>query len=229
MSDQVIVVRKREETGTGASRRYRAEGRIPAVVYGAKRDTVPITVDRRSILNLLRQGGGDNAIFLLQMEGTKQERHAMIRDMQVNRTSREIVHIDFLRLLMDQAIRVMVPVELVGVPLGVKNDGGVLDHVTREVEVECLPGDIPQKLEIDVSELYIGQHVEMRELQVPDDVTLLEEEGRVVAAVGAPREIEEIEEEEELLLEAEAEEPEVIGRGKEDEEEAEGEEETEEG
>lgn len=228
MNDQVIVVRKREETGTGASRRYRAAGRIPAVVYGAKKDSIPISVDRSSVLNLLRQGGGDNAIFLLKMEGTEKERHAMIRDMEIHSTRREILHIDFLRLLMDQVIRVMVPVELVGIPLGVQNDGGVLDHVTREVELECLPGDIPQQLEVDVSELYIGQHVEVRDLQVPDNVTLLEEEGRVVAAVGAPRELEEIEEEEELLLEAEAEEPEVIGRGKE-EEEGEGEEETEEG
>lgn len=226
--DQVIVVRKREETGTGVSRRYRAEGQIPAVVYGAQRDSIPITVERRSVLRLLRQGGGDNAIFLLRMDGTDQERHAMIRDMQVNPTSREIVHIDFLRLLMDQKIKVMVPIELMGIPLGVKDDGGVLDHVTREVELECLPGDIPQQLEVDVSELHIGQHVEVKDLDVPDNVTLLEEEGRVVASVGAPRELEEIEEEEDLLLEAEAEEPEVIGRGKEDEE-GEGEEETEEG
>lgn len=226
MSDQVIEVRKREETGTGPSRRYRAAGRIPAVVYGAKQESVPITVDRRSVLNLLRRAEGENVIFLLKMEGTDQERHAMIRDMEINATSREILHIDFLRLLMDQVIRVMVPVELVGIPLGVQNDGGVLDHVTREVEVECLPGDIPQQLEVDVSELYIGQHVEVRDLQVPDNVTVHEEEGRVVAAVGAPREIEEPEEEEELLLEAEAEEPEVIGRGKEEEE---GEEEAEEG
>lgn len=225
MSEQTITVEKRERLGARVTRKLLQEDQIAAVVYGAGRNSVPIQVDRKAVLTLLKGGAGDNAVFLLKMAGTKKERHAMIKEMQIDPVSRQILHIDFQRILMDQAIKVQVPVELVGVPAGVKNDGGVLDFVTREVEVECLPGDIPQSLEVDVSHLHIGQHVEVHELQIPDNVTLLEETDRTLAAVGAPREIvEEEEDEEELLLEAEMEEPEVIGRGKEedgDEEEAE--------
>lgn len=227
VSEQKITVEKREQIGSGASRKLARRGQIAAVVYGASKDTVPIQVDRKSVLEMLKRSGSENAVFLLKMAGTKKERHAMIRDMQVDPVSRQILHIDFQRILMDQAIRVQVPVELVGTPDGVRNEGGVLDFVTREIEVECLPGDIPRSLTVDISHLHIGQHVEVHELEVPEKVTVLEEPDRTLAAVGAPREIEEPEEEleEELLLEAEMEEPEVIGRGKEeDEEEAEAEE-----
>jgi len=224
MSEQIITVEERKELGARITRKLLKRDQIAAVVYGAGRDSVPIQVDRKTVLTLLKGGAGENAVFLLKMPGTKQERHAMIKDLQMDPVSRQILHIDFQRVLMDQRIKVQVPVELVGVPDGVKNEGGVLDFVTREVEVECLPGDIPQSLEVDVSHLHIGQHVEVHELQVPDKVTLLEEPDRTLAAVGAPRQVieEEAEAEEELLLEAEMEEPEVIGRGKdEDEEEAE--------
>ena len=227
VSEQTITVEQRELTGGGVSRKLAHRGQIAAVVYGAGKDSVPIQVDRKTVLELLKGSGSENAVFLLKMAGTKKERHAMIRDMQVDPVSRQILHIDFQRVLMDQAIRVQVPVELVGTPDGVRNEGGVLDFVTREVEVECLPGDIPRSLSVDISHLHIGQHVEVHELEVPESVTVLEEPDRTLAAVGAPREIEEPEEEleEELLLEAEAEEPEVIGRGKEEaEEEAESEE-----
>jgi len=221
VGEQTITVVKREHVGGGVSRKLARRGQIAAVVYGAGRDSVPIQVDRKSVLELIKHSGSENAVFLLKMSGTKQERHAMIRDMQVDPVSRRILHIDFQRILMDQAIRVQVAVELVGTPAGVRNEGGILDFVTREVEVECLPGDIPKSLPVDISHLHIGQHVEVHELEVPEKVTVLDEPDRTLAAVGAPRVIEEPEEElgEELLLEAEMEEPEVIGRGKEGEEE----------
>ena len=222
MSEQVITVHRREQTGVNASRRVRSAGAIPAVVYGAGRDSVSISVDRKTVLELLRKEGSDNAVFLLKLEDTGKERHAMIRDMQVNPTTREIVHIDFLRLVMDQPVRVTVQVELIGTPVGVKQEDGVLDFVTRELEVECLPGDIPQKIEADVSGLHIGQHLEASQLDLPAKVTLLDDATRVIASVTAPRRVEEAEEEEEFLLEAESAEPEVIGRGKEGEEEEEG-------
>lgn len=222
MSEQVITVQRREQTGINASRRVRSAGLIPAVVYGAGRDSVSISVDRKTVLELLRKEGSDNAVFLLKLEDTGKERHAMIRDLQVNPTTREIVHIDFLRLVMDQPVRVTVAVELIGTPLGVKQDDGVLDFVTRELEVECLPGDIPQKIEADVSGLHIGQHLEASQLDLPAKVQLLDEATRVIASVTAPRRIEEAEEEDEFLLEAESAEPEVIGRGKEGAEEEEG-------
>lgn len=222
MSDLVIEVHPREETGKNANRRLRAAGDIPAVVYGGSKNTVPIRVQRKSILDLLKGSGSENAVFLLKLVGSGKERHTMIRELQVDPISREILHIDFQRVLMTEKIRVQVPVELAGVPEGVKNEGGMLDFVLREVEVECLPGDIPRTLSVDVSALHVGQHVEVKDLSLPPKVTLLEEADRVLASVSQARVAEvEAEEEEEGLLEMEPEQPEVIRRGKTEEEEAE--------
>ena len=221
MSEPIIEVEKRDRIGGGKiSRRLAEEGLLAAVVYGGKKDSVPITVDRKSLLELINKATSENVIFLLKMAGTEKERHAMIKEMQVDPVSRELLHVDFLRVMMDEVLRVNVQVELEGSPIGIREEGGVLDFVTREVEVECLPRDIPDTLKVDVTDLHINQHVEVSELVVPEGVTITEEQDRVVASVVIPREIVEEEEveEEELLLEAEAEEPEVIGRGKEEEE-----------
>jgi len=218
-----ILVHTREETGKNASRRIRARGDIPAVLYGAERDTVPITVERRKMQDVFRHGASENTIFLLKRAESDQQRHARIREMQVNPVSREIVHIDFQRVLMDQTIRVFVPIETVGIAKGVKDEGGVLDNVTREVEVECLPGVIPETLEVDVTALAIGDHFDAGELTLPEGVELLEDLDRVIVSVSYPDRIEEPEEEAEELLEAALEEPELIGRHREEEGEGEGE------
>jgi large subunit ribosomal protein L25 len=225
MSEMTMQVQERTALGKGPNRRLRSGGKIPAVVYGGGKRPVPIEVDRRELRDLLRQSSSENAVFLLKLGDTGKSRHTMIREIQMDPVSRKIVHVDFQRVSMSEKVRVMVAIQLQGTPSGVKDEGGVLDFVTREVEVECLPSDIPPHLGVDVSALEIGEHVEASDLQVPETVTLLEDEERVIASVGHPR-ILEVEEEEEELLEAELEEPEVIGRGKEEEEE-EGEEEGE--
>lgn len=216
MSEPTVNVEQREAGGTNAARRLRAQGLVPAVVYGAGKDAVTIQVDRRSVLNLLNSAQGENTIFLLKMAESDAERHTMIRDLQVDPVTREIVHIDFQRVNLKEAVKVQIPIELEGVPVGVKTDGGILDFVTREVEVECLPTDIPAHLTIDVSGLHIGDHLEASNLTLPKDVTLLEEENRVIVSIAAPRLAEEEEDEDEGLLEHVADEPEVIGRGKDD-------------
>jgi len=215
MSETVIEVHKREEIGGGTARRLGRQGKIAAVVYGGGRESVPITVDRKSLLDLLKSSGTEHAVFLLKMAGTQKQRHAMIRQMDLDPITRQIRHIDFQRVEMDEKIKVEVPVEVVGVPEGVKNEGGILDFVTREVEVECLPGDIPKLLQVDVSNLHLGQHAEAGDLPLPKGVTLAIEPQRVIASVTGRR-VSEVaaEEEEELLIEAEREEPEVIRRGK---------------
>jgi large subunit ribosomal protein L25 len=229
MAELKIEVQRREETGKGPSRRLRAGGMIPAVVYGGGKEPVPIQVERNVVLQLLKQGGGENAVFLLKLSGTGKSRHTMVRKIDVDPISRQVAHIDFQRILLTEKVRVQIPLELVGEAWGVKNEGGVLDFITREVEVECLPTDIPQKLEVDVSELYVGQHLEVKDLVIPPGVEVMDEPDRVMAAVAHSRvaaevtELEEGLEEEEGLLEAEKEEPEVIGRGKEVEAEETGE------
>src|SRR5258706_12444054 len=177
-----IEVQPREETGKNANRRSRARGKIPAVVYGGGKESVSIEVDRKTLVDTMKGHGGENPIFLLKL-GDK-ERHAMIRNLQVDPVSRQVIHIDFQRVLMDQKVRVAVPVELVGTAVGVKVEGGLLDFVTREIHVECLPGQIPKHLEADVAGLHIGQHVEIRDLKIPEGVELLDDLDKVVASVG---------------------------------------------
>ena len=212
MSEPTVTVRLREQTGKNANRRLRAAGEVPAVVYGGDADSAAIRVDDKSVQSLIREGG-ENAVFLLQLEGTDRTRHTMIRDLQWNPLTGALVHIDFQRVKMDQEVQVSVPVALAGTPEGVKNEGGLLEFITREIAVTCLPGDIPPSIELDVTPLYIGQHVEAGELVLPDAVRLEDDESRVVVSVAAPRIAEEEEEEadEDGLLEAFTDEPEVVG------------------
>ena len=212
MSEPTVNVRLRERTGKNANRRLRAAGEIPAVVYGGSADAAAIRVDGRRVLSLIREGG-ENAVFLLQLEGTEQTRHTMIRDLQWNPLTGALVHIDFQRVKMDQQVQVSVPVEIVGTPEGVRNEGGLLEFVTREVAVVCLPGDIPVSIPLDVSALHVGQHVEAGQLSLPDVVALVDEETKVIVSVAAARVIEEEDEEaeEDELLEALADEPERVG------------------
>ncbi|HZF11864.1 MAG TPA: 50S ribosomal protein L25 [Thermoanaerobaculia bacterium] len=208
MSELAIDVQKRAGTGTNANRRLRQSGKIPAVVYGGGRDTVPIQVDRKTLIDLMKTGESENAIFLLKLADSGQERHAMIRDMQVDPLTRQVMHIDFQRILMTERVRVQVPVELIGTAYGVKTEGGMIDFVHREVAVECLPGDIPRHVDLDVTELRIGQHVEARDLKLPEGVTLAEEPDRVIISLSHTKA-----EESATATEGQAE-PEVAKRGK---------------
>jgi large subunit ribosomal protein L25 len=210
-----LEVQPRETRGKNEARRLRAAGEVPAVVYGGGRDTVAIRVQRRVVEQLLKTAG-EHGIFLLQLAGTGKSRHTMIRDMQVDPVTGEMIHIDFLRVLMDQVVRVTVPVELQGNPIGVRQEDGILEFVTRELEIECLPGQIPAHLDVDVTELHVGQHIEAGELELPEGVTLLEDQDRVITSVSMKRLEEELVEEEEELITAEAAEPEVIGREEEE-------------
>jgi len=218
MSDFTIEVEPRETRGKNANRRIRAAGGIPAVVYGGGKDPVPIQVDRRRFRELLKSEGGENAVFLLKLAGTDKSRHTMIREMQMDVIRGEPIHVDFQRILLDQVVRVAVPIELHGTPYGVKTEGGFMDFVTREVEVECLPDKIPTRLDLDVSMLHAGHHVEAEVLELPEGVTLVAEPTKVIVSVAVHRggaEAEAAEEEE--LLEKITAEPEVIGRGKDEE------------
>ena len=219
MSELSIEVQPRETSGTKASKRLRREGKVPAVVYGGDRPTTPIVIDRRSLIELIKKAGSEHAVFLLKLAGSGKERHCMVHELEVDPTTREIVHVDFLRVDMKEKVRLEVPVELVGVPDGVKNEGGILDFVHREVEIECLPGDIPRHLDLDVSALHIGQHVEASQIVLPEGIELITDPTRTIAAVAAPRIVEEpTEEEEGMLIEAERVEPEVVGRRRAEEE-----------
>lgn len=225
MGELTIEVQERTETGKNRNRRLRASGVLPAVVYGAGRDPIAIQVEQKTMHQLLEEGGGENAVFLLKLAGTEKSRHTMVRKIDVDPISRRIQHVDFLRVDLTKKVRVQVHIEVTGEAHGVKTEDGVLDFVTRSIEVECLPNEIPQLITVDVTDLHIGQHLEVKDLEVGDNVEVVDDPDRVVVSVAHSRVAATLEEadegEEDTLIEAEMDEPEVIGRGK---EEAEGDE-----
>ncbi|MCH7665564.1 MAG: 50S ribosomal protein L25 [Acidobacteria bacterium] len=219
MDELTLEVQRREETGTGPNRRLRKAGLLPAVVYGGGKDPISIQVDQKSIHRLLREVGGENAVFLLKLGGTDQSRHTMVRKIDVDPISRQISHIDFQRIDMTKKVKVQVNIEIVGEALGVRTEDGVLDFISRTIEVECLPDAIPAAIEVDVTDLHTGQHLEVSDLAVSEGVTIVDDLSKVIVSIGHARVAEVAEEaEEDLLLEGESEQPEVIGRGKDEEE-----------
>lgn len=207
-----ITARSREGRGKGAARQSRREGRIPGILYGHGEDSVPLSVDSNELHRLVHTISIENTIVDLDL-GSGEPYKVLIRELQRHPFRDEFVHIDFFHVAMDEQIQVEVPIVLLGTPTGVKNKGGVLDHQLRELEVFCLPANIPEKVEMDVSHLDIGDSIHVSDIQLPD-VEILTDLDRSVVAVLAPTVIEA----EEVAEEAPAE-PEVIGRGKETEEE----------
>lgn len=199
MTDLIIEVVPRETRGKNKNRQLRAAGQVPAVVYGAGKDTVNIQMDEKKLIDLMRATADHNPLFLLKMAGTTKSRHAMIQDMDVDPISRKVRHVDFIRVLMDENVKVMVQVELEGEPVGVKTEGGVLDFITREVEVECLPANIPGHLSIDISDLHTGQHLEAKDITIPEGIVLTDDPNRVIVSLSTAKVIEEVVEEDDLL------------------------------
>lgn len=207
MSEMTIEVQKRERTGKGGSRESRRNGMIPGVVYGGGKDSVPIQLDRKTFVELMKKSGSENPIFLLKLTGSGQERHAILRDLQRDPVSRMVIHLDFQRIEMTQKVHVTVPIELVGTAVGVKTEGGLVEFTTREIKIECLPADIPGRIEVDVTGLHVGQHIEAGALQLPQGVVLYDDPEKVIVTLGHMRT-------EEQAAEGERAEPEVIKRGK---------------
>ena len=215
--DLTIEVTRREETGKSANRRLRREEMIPAVVYGGGKEPISIQLPRKTLIDLFKSGGSENRIFLLKLADTGQSRHAMIRDMQIHPITRKVEHVDFMRIDMAKRIRVRVHVTLEGVAYGVRTEAGLLDFVTREVEVECLPTAIPQEIKVDVTDVRVGQHLEVKDLKLPAGVKLIEDEDRVIVSVAHAK----VEAEAAAAgTEAAVAEPEVIAKGKKEEEKA---------
>ena len=224
----VVEVEKRDVTGKNAANRLRAQDQIPAVLYGGGKgmDTWSLQVPRKTLATLLNKGLHGNAIFKLQLKGTDQLRHVMIRDLTLDPVTRAMLHVDFVRVLLDKKLRVKSDVEVVGVPNGVKNAGGILNIVTHEVLIECLPADIPETVKIDVSAMELHDSFRVADLKVGDKIKVLENADRVLAHVGVPK-AEEVAAPAAAAAEgvegaaATTAEPEVIKKGKKEEEGAE--------
>ena len=219
--DATLQLEKREGRGKNEANRLRAAGKIPAVVYGARKEGkapegTAVAVDPKSLLKILHSDSGANTLITIKLDGG--ESRVMVKEYQLDPVTHQLLHADFYQLAMDKAIVVTVPVQLRGEPRGVKVQGGLLDFVTREVQVECLPTDIPEHIDLDVSELMLNQSIRLRDLPVDpkwkpvtEPETMLvhvvmpkAEESAAAAAEGAP---------------AATAEPEVIKKGKTEEKE----------
>jgi large subunit ribosomal protein L25 len=223
IKDITINASAREGVGKGPTRRLRAQGMIPAAIYGEGGDALAIAVNAKEIATILRSGSGHNTIFKLALPQSDAEpANVIIKDYQIDPIKGRLLHADLLRLSMTTMTRVSVSVEPIGEPPGVKTDGGILELQLREIEVECLPGDIPEQLTVDVSHLQIGDHVTVADLVYDrEKVKLLVDEHQIVAGVLAPRMVEEVAPVVEVVEGepgAAAAEPEVIKKGKADEE-----------
>jgi len=209
-----LKVEKREATGKGVARKLRASGLVPGVVYGKNIESQSIIIDPQDLLNRL----SGNAIFDLDIAGVGKDT-VMVKEVQKDPITGAIKHIDFLHISMDEKITVSVSIVLLGDAPGIK-EGGVLQQMLREIEVECLPLDIPEKIEVDISGLEIGDSVSVSEIEVGDNFEIITPLEEVIVTVILPTEIvededEEGEEEEEFV------EPEVIGEESEEEAEEE--------
>ncbi len=212
--DAVVATPRTGTFNKNHARRVRVSGLIPAVVYGAGQPSVAVTVDPKIITRILHSDAGHNTIFDLSIEGGEGGK-AMIVDWQNEPIKGKLLHIDLKRIAMDRKMRVSVPVQLIGIAEGVKTQGGVMSQVLHEVEIECLPGDIPSHIDVDVTRLGMNEGIHIADLPHSDKLRFLGEEDALVAQVSAPRE----EAATETAAAAPAE-PEVAKKGKQDAPEA---------
>jgi large subunit ribosomal protein L25 len=209
----------RDVRGKNAARRTRRSGEIPAVLYGDKKDPIVLSVNAKQLSRILRSESGHNTIFTVKVADGKEER-AMLKDWQVDPVSGTLLHADLLRIAMDVRMRVKVPVHTFGDPQGVKLQGGIFETVTREVEIECLPTDIPEEIRVDVTEMVIGKQLRAADLPLdPAKIKLVTDPQRVIAhVVTLKKEEEPAAAEAAVATETAPAEPEVIKKGKKEEE-----------
>jgi large subunit ribosomal protein L25 len=219
--EQIIVeATPRDDRGKNAARRMRRTGFVPAVLYGGKDNAVTLTLNTKQLSAMLRSESGHNTIFRVKMPSGEQS--AMVKDWQVDPVLGTLLHVDLVRIAMDVNLRVSVPVHTFGEPQGVKLQGGIFEMVTREVEIECLPTEIPGEFRVDVSELMIGKQLRAGDLPLDKDkMRLVTDPQRVIAHVVALRAEEEKPAEAVAAEAAAPAEPEVIKKGKKETEEGE--------
>jgi large subunit ribosomal protein L25 len=223
--DATLEAVKRDGRGKNEGNRLRASGKIPAVVYGSRQEGkapegVSVAVDPKALLRILRSESGANTLINLRVDGG--EARVMVKEYQLDPITNTLLHADFYQLAMDKEITVTVPIVLKGEPRGVKVQGGVLDFVTRDIQVQCLPTDIPEHIDIDVSELMLNQSIRLRDVaQSPKWKAITDGETMLVHVV-MPK-VEEVAATTDAAVAAPAAgaEPEVIKKGKDEKDEKE--------
>ena len=207
-----LAARRRAEAGKGAARSLRRAGSMPAVLYGHQQETLSLQIDSHTFERLVISEAIENTLINLDIDG--EEETVMVRDMQRDPISREILHTDFLRVSLTEMVTTHVPLVLDGSPLGVREEGGILEFAHRDLGVRCLPTEMPSQIEISVSVFAVGNSIRVSDIQLPDSFEYVSEPTTLVLSIRPPivRTVEEIEETEET-----GDEPEVITRRREDE------------
>ncbi len=211
MERVTLNAEKREKSGKGVARSLRREGFIPSILYRAGH-SLPIKINRKELASFIAATAGKQVMVNLEFpDGDK--RLALLKDYQVDPVKGELLHTDFFEVLLTEKVRVAVTVTTTGEPVGVKRDGGILQHGIREIEIECLPDKIPVQITVDVSGLELGKSIHVRDLSPGEDIKIITDPEEVIATVTS------LAEEEAAPAAAEAAEPEVIKKGKKAEEE----------
>ncbi|MDP9279700.1 MAG: 50S ribosomal protein L25/general stress protein Ctc [Gemmatimonadota bacterium] len=219
MATVSLSANSREGKGKGAARSLRSQGQVPAVIYGHGRQPQPLALNARDLDKLLSHIQAESTVIEVTVGG--QTAKTLIREIQRHPIKRQILHVDFQALVAGEKVTVSIPIVLLGVPEGVRLEGGVLDQTLREIEIEVDPSNIPDHVEYDITNMVIGDSVHISDLKVPEGVEVLDDPETSVAVLAAPRAV--IEEVAAVAEPVEGEagavaEPEVIGRGKEEEE-----------
>ena len=224
--EAVLEATTRDTFGKNEARRTRREGKVPAVVYGASGDAaktaVPIAVEPKALLKILHSESGANTLISLKLAGSGDTK-VLVKEFQLDPLTHQVLHADFYRVAMDRVIQVTIPVIVKGEPKGVKQQGGVLELIRREIEIECLPGDIPENVEVDASELMLHQGIRVRDIAVSPKWKALSDADMMLVHVIMPK-AEEVAAPAEGAVAAVAAapaEPEVIKKGKKEEAEEE--------
>jgi large subunit ribosomal protein L25 len=217
--EAILEAIARDTIGKNEARRTRREGKVPAVLYGGDgHRATSIAVDPRALLKILHSEAGQNTLISLKLAGAGDTR-VLVKDFQLDPITHSVLHADFYRVAMDKVLQVTIPVTVRGEPKGVKQQGGVLEFIRREIEIECLPGDIPEHIEIDISELMLHQGVRVRDLPIDPKWKPLTEGDAMLAHVIMPRAEEAPAPAEAAAATATPAEPEIIKKGKKEEEE----------
>jgi large subunit ribosomal protein L25 len=190
MKEITLEARTRKDAGKGVARKLRAASKIPAVVYGKGEKPVVIELEHEDFHNAMRGISGENLLINLNIDGAAAKKKALIKDLQRDPVDGHLLHIDFMHISMTEKIKVDVPIVLEGTPIGVKDFGGIISWVIRQVEISCLPTDIPDKITFDVSEMKIHDSIHIKDLQI-DNVEILENPERTVASIVPPTVIKE--------------------------------------
>ena len=198
MAEQIkLSATSRTEKGKGVAKRLRMEGKLPAIVYGHKTAPIALTIDAKQLLNLIVEGKSEHKLFSLSIEGNGSpiEKTVMIKELQIHPLKRNFLHVDFFEVSMDEEITLSLAIKLVGEAPGVEM-GGILQQVRREIEIKCLPAQIPDSIEIDVSALNIGDSVHLNDIQLPEGIKVLDDADLTIVTVLAPTVEKEVEPEE---------------------------------